>query len=105
METLADPFADVLFPMGAIEPTEHALLAIEAAGKTLPDLIQRHAAGIWGDLDKDARWLNEEHLKMGGQLLSAYLLPPGVMVWIVTNTERNLTEVMLREEYGHACRR
>lgn len=47
------------------------------------DLLYRHRAGDWGDLDDDDRAANDQALQSGDRLMSAYETPGG-RVWIVT---------------------
>lgn len=61
--------------------------------------IERHYGGDWGDLcaeDKDA---NEQALQFGGRLFSAYHDRKGVKFWIITESDRSATTVLLPDDY------
>src|SRR5665213_1303471 len=61
--------------------------------------IKRHYLGDWGDLcaeDKDA---NEQALQFGGRLFSAYHDRKGVKFWIITESDRIATTVLLPDVY------
>ncbi|KKN39327.1 hypothetical protein LCGC14_0744320 [marine sediment metagenome] len=65
----------------------------------LGDLLRRHASGDWGDLSPDDRKANEEALKNGDRLLSAYHLLSGVKLWVITEADRSSTCILLPDEY------
>ena len=104
MSDIAKP---VSFHLGRVVATPGALAALEKVGQTPIDYIQRHAKGDWGEaLCADDKAANDEALKQGSRLLSAYLLPDQTKIWIITdgviNTdtgERYATTVLLPEEY------
>jgi len=61
--------------------------------------VNRHLSGDWGDLcaeDKDA---NEQALQFGGRLFSAYHDRKGVKFWIITESDRSATTVLLPDDY------
>ena len=62
-------------------------------------LLARHVAGDWGDVDAEDRAANERALKDGSRLLSAYELPTGERVWIITEADRSATTLLLPHEY------
>lgn len=61
-------------------------------------LLQRHAAGDWGDLDPEDVATNNYALENGGRLFSAYETSAG-KIWIITAGDRSVTTVLLPEEY------
>jgi hypothetical protein len=61
--------------------------------------LDRHAAGEWGDLDEEDRATNNRALKHGGQLFSRYHTAAGVKFYIITEADRELTTILLPEEY------
>jgi len=92
------------FPLGQQVGTPAALKEIHEAGQSAIQLLARHAAGDWGDLDDEDKRLNDEALKDGSRLLSAYTLRSKVRVWIVTeaaddNGQRAATTILLPSEY------
>ena len=65
----------------------------------LGDLLRRHASGDWGDLSPEDLRANEEALKDGDRLLSAYNLKSGVKLWVITEADRSSTCILLPDEY------
>ena len=68
-------------------------------------VLQRHVVGDWGDLDDQDKACNEQALREGTRLLSAYTVPSpepegsAVKVWVITEADRSATTIMLPEEY------
>jgi hypothetical protein len=60
--------------------------------------IARHAAGDWGELCAFDRRQNEIALRDGYRVLSSYEVPAG-RVWIITESDRSVTTILLPEEY------
>lgn len=92
------------FALGQQVGTPAALKAIHEAGQSALQLLARHVAGDWGDLDDEDKRLNDEALKDGSRLLSAYNLRTGVRVWVITDAaddsgNRAATTILLPEEY------
>jgi hypothetical protein len=87
------------FKLGQMLATPGVLDAVEAAGDDLSVYISRHAAGDWGTVDEEDKRANDQALKVGARLLSAYLLKDGTKVWIITEADRSATTVLLPEEY------
>lgn len=85
--------------LGHLRATRGAVVAALAAGVDLADLIDRHAAGDWGDVSDDDRRANTQALASGARLLSAYTLPDGGRLWILTEADRSATTVLLPEDY------
>jgi hypothetical protein len=87
------------FELGHLVATPGALTALEEAKQHPFELLSRHVAGDWGDLDEEDKQENELSLQKGYRLLSAYLLTTGVKVWIITESDRSVTTLLLPEEY------
>jgi hypothetical protein len=49
--------------------------------------LARHLRGDWGDLDLHDREVNDEALRTGERLLSAYVTTNGVRFWIITEAD------------------
>jgi hypothetical protein len=88
------------FSIGKLLATPAALEASEEAQADIIDLVERHIAKDWGDLSDGDRRPNDEALHVGSRILSAYILPTDVKIWIITeatdgNGERT---ALFREE-------
>ena len=95
MTTTTLPIAK--FRLGKIVSTPNALEQL-----TQEDIlmgIQRHQAGDWGDMDEHGRDENELSLKLGMRLWSVYHAANGVKFWLITETNRRHTTVLLPEDY------
>lgn len=88
-----------LFPLGKVVATPGALDALAAADVEPAALLARHAVGDWGDLSEVDRKENELSLNRGFLLLSSYRLPDGVKVWLITESDRSSTCLLLPSEY------
>jgi hypothetical protein len=85
------------FALGQIVATPNALARL-----TQDDImrgLQRHAAGDWGDLDKDDREENDLSLQKGFRLLSVYHAANDLKFWIITEADRTSTCILLPEDY------
>lgn len=91
--------AKPLFPLGQVVATPGALQELERAGQSPADFLTRHVAGQWGNLDDEDKATNEEALKFGGRILSAYSLSTEVTIWVITEADRSSTCVLLPSEY------
>jgi hypothetical protein len=92
------------FSLGQEVATPGALKAIHQAGQSALQLLARHVACDWGDLSDEDKRLNDEALKDGSRLLSAYVLRSGVRIWVITEAadddgQRAVTTLLLPDEY------
>ena len=89
----------VRFPLGQTVATPGALKALTEAGQSPYSLLVRHQSGDWGDLNEEDKAENEISLTEGFRLLSAYHLPTGVKIWVITERDRSVTTLLLPDEY------
>jgi hypothetical protein len=87
------------FSLGTIVATPGAFNALEEAFESPLGLIMRHASGDWGDLRPEDYEENEESLKKGYRLFSSYKLRTGTKVWVITESDRSVTTILLPTEY------
>lgn len=87
------------FPMGRPLITPGAQAALDAAGVSGVVLLARHIHGDWGDLSAEDLAANELALLTGKRLLSAYAVPGGKKIWIISEADRSATTILLPEEY------
>jgi hypothetical protein len=93
-----------LFKLGQVVATPGALEALAKAGQQPWELLAQHVRGQWGDLDDEDRRLNDEAVKDGSRLLSAYTLKTGQKAWVITEAaddqgHRAATTILLPDEY------
>jgi len=96
---------DVRFSLGQTVATPGALGALERNNTTGLEYLRRHASGDWGIVCEEDKQANDEALKSGARLLSAYFLPDETKLWIITDAvvddqgNRQATTLLLPEEY------
>lgn len=95
--TLTDP--PPRFVPGQILYTPGALEAMESAGCMPIDLLIRHLAGDWGNVDAEDAATNDEALRCGFRLVSSYEIALSVTIWLITAADRSATTFLLPEEY------
>ena len=61
--------------------------------------INRHLSGDWGDVCEPDGKLNEEALVNGDRIFSVYHTSDGVKFWIITESDRSATTVLLPSDY------
>lgn len=99
------PVKAVQFDLGPIVSTPGALEALQRNGSTGIEYLQRHARGDWGNLDDEDKAANDAAVVSGARLLSAYRLPDGTKLWIITDAEiddqhhRAASTFLLPDEY------
>ena len=86
-------------PLGQVVATRGALAALDAAGQSFLEFIVRHASGDWGEVCPEDRRANDEALANGERLLSAYSTAKGDRIWIITESDRSVTTLLLPDEY------
>ena len=57
--------------------------------------INRHLSGDWGDVCQSDWQRNEQALRDGHRLLSVYQTQAGEKFWIITESDRSTTTVLL----------
>lgn len=88
------------FPLGQIVGTPRALRELDKVRQAPWEyIVARHGQGDWGVIDEEDQRANDHDLATGGRLLSAYTLPTGVKVWVITEADRSSTTILLPEEY------
>lgn len=72
------------------------------AAMSLNTIIRFHQNGQWGNVSREDAQANDKAVIDGGEIASCYQLQ-GQTVWVVTDAEpRDITTVMLPEEYAAA---
>jgi len=93
-----------LFDSSQYLATPSAIRALADARVSREDLLQRHFAGDWGDVDPDDGEANDQAIDTGARILAAYVVPTGVRVWVMTEAAsesgvRPATTILLPTEY------
>lgn len=90
------------FPLGRILATPGVLAWAEKheANEFMQRSLGRHAAGDWGELDKDDKKENDRSVNAHLRIVSAYIHPDSkTKIWIITEADRSATTILLPEEY------
>ncbi len=104
---------DTLFVINAVFPTGQIVasrgvydLACENTdfAKFVQQSLNRHVKGDWGDVDDEDKQANDQALKQGTRLLSAYnddrFPKRGIStIWIITEADRSATTILFPDEY------
>ena len=85
------------FSLGQTVMTANALEALHP--DDVAAALRRHARGDWSEVGPADAAENELSLREGFRLLSAYTDRKGVKFWIITETDRSYSTVLLPEDY------
>jgi hypothetical protein len=97
-----------IFHPGRVVVTASLISEIEKQGMEPASLVpyfDRHVTGDWGEVDPHDRKVNEDALKTGARILSAYDMPKIGRIWIITDAAyaalgpRPCTTVMFPSDY------
>ena len=88
-----------LFDLGQLVATPGALAAFEKSGQSPMDFISRHVSGDWGEIPEEDRKENQFSLEKGFRLMSSYRTSANDVVWVITESNRSHTTLLLPSEY------
>lgn len=89
------------FPLGKVVATPGAIDAFGTEFWMLPawPFLMRHAHGDWGEVPPEDSRENQESLKAGYRIVSAYTMNGGAKIWIITEADRSSTCILTPTEY------
>jgi hypothetical protein len=79
--------------------TPGALEVLRDAEQDPLELLTRHVTGDWGDLSEEDKEENAFSVNRQLRILSAYDLPTGRKVWVISEADRSATTLLLPHEY------
>ena len=88
-----------LFDLGQLVATPGALAALEKSGQSPMEFLSRHVTGDWGEIPEEDRKENQFSLEKGFRLMSSYRTTANDVVWVITESSRSHTTLLLPEEY------
>ena len=88
-----------LFEPGQVVATPGAMSALSEANEPPIALLRRHLTGDWGDLCQEDIEENELSVREGFRIFSSYTLSTGMKVWVITESDRSVTTLLLPLEY------
>jgi hypothetical protein len=90
-------FDQALFPLGQLVITANAKDALHP--EDVAAALRRHATGNWGELCDEDKAANQRALTDGSRLFSVYRDRGGVKFYVITESDRSVTTVLLPEDY------
>jgi hypothetical protein len=87
------------FDLGRLVATAGALAALERTGQSAMEFLSRHVRGDWGELPVEDKTENRFSLERGFRLLSSYRTAANDTLWVITESDRSVTTILLPEEY------
>jgi hypothetical protein len=85
--------------LGNVVATQGAVRVLEENQVNPVVLITAHACGDWGMLCEEDKKANDVAVLTGDRILSAYRMPDGTKVWVITECDRSVTTLLLPSEY------
>ena len=98
MVAAATPKPKRLFSLGNIYATSGAIETMNESGQDVAQLLRRHVSGDWGDLDSEDKQANDDALKCGARIFSAYG-EGEKKLWVITEWDRSATTILRPDEY------
>lgn len=87
------------FPLGQVVYTLGAEQALKTSGQDPLFFLRRHAQGDWGDMSDNDKAMNDEYLTDEGRLHSSYKTLNSDTIWVITESDRSVTTLLMPEEY------
>lgn len=88
-----------LFDLGQTVMTIGAREALEESNQLPNEFLARHQSGDWGIVGAEDWKENDFSVKEGFRIFSAYKTEKGEKIWIITEANRELSTMLLPEEY------
>lgn len=88
-----------LFPLGELVVTQGAAPYLFSGVISALGIVSRHQSGDWGDLCDEDKRCNEHAVRSGGRILSAYRVDRTTRLWVITESDRSVTTILLPSEY------
>lgn len=87
------------FPLGHTLAMPGALETLETLGIDPSTLLDRHLACDWSDMEPEDQESNREALTNGSRIFSSYRLASDTKIWVITESDRSCTTILLPSEY------
>ncbi len=87
--------APAKFSPGTIVISPAALKLLSA--QDIQGAMEAHVCGEWGDLGREDCEENDRGVALGRRILSVYHTRTGIKFWIITEDDRSVTNIFLRE--------
>ena len=87
------------FQLGKVVATPGAIEALAQAQTSAWTLLSRHVSGDFGEVDAEDWQANLDAINSGERILSAYTLPTGEKLWVLTEADRSSSCLLRPSEY------
>lgn len=87
------------FELGAVAMSPELAARLGALQLEPAQFLARHATCDWGDVSTEDAAANTTGMFAFNRLASAYALPDGSKVLVITEADRSITTLMLSTEY------
>ena len=87
-----------LFPLGQVVATPVAIDLMMANEVGTSEILKRHQCGDWGELVPEDCSVNEDAIRCGDRIHSAYKLGECERLWVITEADRSVTTLLLPSE-------
>lgn len=87
----------MLFEFGKVVATPAVLAAVPRS--VIDRALAHHLSGDWGDMSDEDKRTNDQALKDGSRIFSAYQVREDTRIWIITEADRSVTTVLLPSDY------
>ncbi|WP_375576602.1 hypothetical protein [Paracidovorax oryzae] len=88
-----------LFPLGELTVTQGAAPYLFGGVISALGIVSRHQSGDWGDLCDEDKRCNDKAVRSGGRILSTYRVDAATRLWVITESDRSVTTILLPREY------
>jgi hypothetical protein len=90
---------NALFELGMVVATPGALRLMLLTNVQPQTLLHRHVTGDWSEMDAEDQAANNEAVRHGLRIFSAYRVSPTERVWVLTEWDRSVTTFLKPSEY------
>jgi len=97
--TTSHPSPMIWFELGQVVASPGALDLLDRSATNALDLLVRHQHGDWGCVPPDDAEANVRAVEQGCRILSSYTLSGSERLWIITESDRSVTTLLLPDEY------
>jgi hypothetical protein len=87
------------FELGQIVATPAALESLRESGQDGSEFLSRHVRGDYGEMPAEDVAANDEAIRDGARVMSAYTTLKGKRIWVITEADRSVTTLLLPEDY------
>ena len=89
----------MLFLHSSTQCRENKAKFFQKAGQSPAEFLSLHVREQWGDIPEEDLQENEYSLERGFRLLSSYRTKASETIWVVTESDRSVTTLLLPSEY------